>query len=115
MKRKNLNDSINEARRLRKEEKALLKKNEAEQKKAKTEQKKTEQKKELGKEQNTKIESEKIENNKSIETDEKKSTTIEGKKTSLDDLSPKSKKFAKIYNAVRFLVIIAAGVALILA
>jgi len=33
----------------------------------------------------------------------------------LDDLSPKSKKFAKIYNAVRFLVIIAAGVALIYA
>lgn len=72
-------------------------------------------KKELGKEQNTKIESEKTENNKSIETDEKISTTIEGKKTSLDDLSPKSKKFAKIYNAVRFLVIIAAGVALIYA
>ena len=72
-------------------------------------------KKELGKEQNTKIESEKTENNKSIETDEKNSTTIEGKKTSLDDLSPKSKKFAKIYNAVRFLVIIAAGVALIYA
>lgn len=72
-------------------------------------------KKELGKEQNTKIESEKTENNKSIETDEKNSTTIEDKKTSLDDLSPKSKKFAKIYNAVRFLVIIAAGVALIYA
>ena len=72
-------------------------------------------KKELGKEQNTKIESEKTENNKSIETDEKNSTTIEGKKTSLDDLSPKSRKFAKIYNAVRFLVIIAAGVALIYA
>ena len=72
-------------------------------------------KKELGKEQNTKIESEKTENNKSIETDEKNSTTIEGKKPSLDDLSPKSKKFAKIYNAVRFLVIIAAGVALIYA
>ena len=54
-------------------------------------------KKELGKEQNTKIESEKTENNKSIETDEKNSTTIEGKKPSLDDLSPKSKKFAKIY------------------
>ena len=70
-------------------------------------------KKELGKEQNTKIESEKTENNKSIETDEKNSTTIEDKKTSLDDLSPKSKKFAKIYNAVRFLVIIAAGVALL--
>ena len=67
------------------------------------------------KEQNTKIESEKTENNKSIETDEKNSTTIEDKKTSLDDLSPKSKKFAKIYNAVRFLVIIAAGVALIYA
>lgn len=33
----------------------------------------------------------------------------------MDDLSPKSKKFAKIYNAVRFLVIIAAGVALIYA
>ena len=72
-------------------------------------------KKKLGKEQNTKIESEKTENNKSIETDEKNSTTIEGKKPSLDDLSPKSKKFAKIYNAVRFLVIIAAGVALIYA
>ena len=72
-------------------------------------------KKELGKEQNTKIESEKTENNKSIETDEKNSTTIEGKKPSLDDLSPKSKKFAKIYNAVRFIVIIAAGVALIYA
>ena len=36
-------------------------------------------KKELEKEQNTKIESEKTENNKSIETDEKNSTTIEGK------------------------------------
>lgn len=40
---------------------------------------------------------------------------LKGKKPSLDDLSPKSKKFAKIYNAVRFLVIIAAGVALIYA
>ena len=40
-------------------------------------------KKELGKEQNTKIESEKTENNKSIETDEKNSTTIEDKKNKL--------------------------------
>ena len=66
-------------------------------------------------EEGIKIMTEKTENNKSIETDEKNSTTIEGKKTSLDDLSPKSKKSVKIYNAVRFLVLIAAGVTLIYA
>lgn len=85
MKRKNLNDSINEARRLRKEEKALLKKNEAEQKKAKAEQKKSEQKKELGKEpevsvkQSVKPEKEKR-NKKKNKKGAKKDSKMEGRK-----------------------------------